>query len=103
MASATGFGTPTPPQWTGVQTLVQNYLKSKSPEYQNFLAQQQKQNEFEQNRQTLAQNQFADTHAQSELDRQAKQYQLDQSIRLNHLMTYNPQEALSGGGGQGGA
>lgn len=102
MASATGFGTPAPPQWTGVQTLVQNWLKSKSPEYQNMLQQQAKENEFRQNAQDLAQKQFADTHAASQLSQEQNQFNLNQAKRQFHLMTYNPQEALSGSGDDGG-
>lgn len=95
MASATGFGTPTPPQWTGVQTLVQNWLKSKSPEYQNFLAQQQKENEFRQNAQGLAQTAAADTHAQAGLSQEQGQFNLNQAKRQFHLMTYDPQNSFS--------
>lgn len=96
MASAIGFSTPPPPQWTGVQTLVQNWLRSKSPEYQNMLAQQQKQNEFEQQRLGLAQQSEADTHAQSQLAQEQGQFNLAQQKRQFHLMTYNPQDALGG-------
>lgn len=89
MASAIGFSTPPPPQWTGVQTLVQNWLKSKSPEYQNMLQQQQKENEFRQQQLGISQEAEADTHAQ-------QQFNLNQAKRQFHLMTYNPQDALSG-------
>lgn len=102
MASATGFGTPTPPQWTGVQTLVQNWLKSKSPEFVAQQAQIQKENEFRRHQQELADKQYADTHAQSQLAQEQGQFNLGQLKRQYHLMTYNPQEALSGNEDQGG-
>jgi hypothetical protein len=94
MASATGFGTPTPPQWTGVQTLVQNWLKSKSPEYIAQQAQIQKENEFRQHNQELADKQFQDTHAQSGLAQETGQFNLNNAKRQFHLMTYDPQGAF---------
>lgn len=94
MASASGFTTPAPPQWTGVQALVQNWLKSKSPEFLAQQAQIQKQNEFEQQRLGLATQAEADTHAQSGLAQEQGQFNLNQAKRQFHLMTYNPQEAF---------
>jgi hypothetical protein len=94
MASATGFGTPAPPQWTGVQTLVQNWLKSKSPEFVAQQAQLAKENAFRQSSQDLAEKQYQDTHAQSALNQEQTQFNLNQAKRQFHLMTYNPQDAL---------
>ncbi len=73
---------------------MQNWLKSKSPEYQNFLAQQQKENEFRQNTQDLAQTASADTHARSGLEQEQGQFNLNQAKRQFHLMTYDPQNSF---------
>lgn len=96
MASASGFGTPTPPQWTGVQTLVQNWLRSKSPEFLAQQAQLAKENAFRQHSQELADKQFQDTHAAAGINQEQGQFNLNQAKRQFHLMTYDPQSALSG-------
>jgi hypothetical protein len=96
MASASGFSTPPPPDWSGVRTLVQNWLQSKSPQFKAQQEQIAKENQFRQNAQDLAQKQYEDTHAQSLLSQQATSNQLKAYQQQYTLMHHDPSPDLAG-------